>query len=293
MPGDWGFPNPATPPGSSTYYSLRLAPANRRDGLAALYGWRYQLQAVLDQVTDTAVAVAKLRWWQDELARTVAGTGSHPLSRQLGPVIDQRGLPLEPFLAMIRGAAAIIERRQPRDPDALTAAAAQDLGALFELLTRTAGDQGLAQIDRARRLGAYTTLVYQIRDCGRLLRRGRCEFISTQQLDALGLNPADLAQPTQRHHLPAILSALADHARRLRGERREPDGLSMPIRIRVRLADLLLDELAAGAFDLADQRIALTPLRKLWHAWRESRQPPHRSPNAIENPHPWNKHPYP
>jgi len=293
MPGDWGFPNPATPPGSSTYYSLRLAPANRRDGLAALYGWRYQLQAVLDQVTDTAVAVAKLRWWQDELARTVAGTGSHPLSRQLGPVIDQRGLPLEPFLAMIRGAAAIIERRQPRDPDALTAAAAQDLGALFELLTRTAGDQGLAQIDRARRLGAYTTLVYQIRDCGRLLRRGRCEFISTQQLDALGLNPADLAQPTQRHHLPAILSALADHARRLRGERREPDGLSTPIRIRVRLADLLLDELAAGAFDLADQRIALTPLRKLWHAWRESRQPPHRSPNAIENPHPWNKHPYP
>ena len=293
MPGDWGFPNPATPPGSSTYYSLRLAPANRRDGLAALYGWRYQLQAVLDQVTDTAVAVAKLRWWQDELARTVAGSGSHPLSRQLGPVIDQRGLPLEPFLAMTRGAAAIIERRQPRDPDALTAAAAQDLGALFELLTRTAGDQGLAQIDRARRLGAYTTLVYQIRDCGRLLRRGRCEFISTQQLDALGLNPADLAQPTQRHHLPAILSALADHARRLRGERREPDGLSMPIRIRVRLADLLLDELAAGAFDLADQRIALTPLRKLWHAWRESRQPPHRSPNAIENPHPWNKHPYP
>jgi len=288
MPGDWGFPNPATPPGSSTYYSLRLAPTSRRDGLAALYGWRYQVQAVLDQVTDTAVAAAKLRWWQDELARTVAGTGSHPLSRQLGQVIDQHGLPTEPFLAMTRGAAAIIERRRPRDPDALTAAAAQDLGALFELLTRAAGDPGPAQIDRARRLGAYTTLVYQIRDCGRLLRRGRDEFVSTQQLDALGLNPGDLARPTQRHHLPPILSALADHARRLRGERREPDGLSTPIRIRVRLADLLLDELAAGAFDLADQRIALTPLRKLWHAWRESRQPPHRSPNTIENPHPWN-----
>jgi len=289
MPGDWGFPNPATPPGSSTYYSLRLAPTSRRDGLAALYGWRYQLQAVLNQVTDTAVAVAKLRWWQDELARTVAGTGSHPLSRQLGPIINQHGLPTAPFLAMTRGAAAIIERRQPPDPDALTAAAVQDLGALFELLTGAAGNPSPAQLDRARRLGAYTTLVYQIRDCGWLLRRERYEFVSTQQLTARGLNAADLSRPTHRHHLPAILSELAAHARRLRGARREADGLSTPIRIRVRLADLLLDELAAGAFDLADQRIALTPLRKFWHAWRESRQPRPRSPNANENPHPWNQ----
>ncbi|WP_295583827.1 squalene/phytoene synthase family protein [uncultured Lamprocystis sp.] len=293
MPGDWGFPNPATPPGSSTYYSLRLAPISRRDGLAALYGWRYQLQSVLVQVTDAAVAAAKLRWWQDELARTVAGTGSHPLTRQLGPVIDRLGLPAAPFLAMTHGAAAIIERRRPRDPDALTAAAEQDLGALFELLTRAAGDQDPAQIDRARRLGAYTTLVYQIRDCGWLLRRERYEFVSTAQLTARGLQPADLTRPTHRQHLPVILSELAAHARRLRGERRDPEGLPTPIRIRVRLADLLLDELAASAFDLADQRIALTPLRKLWHAWRESRQPPPRSPNAIENPHPWNKNPHP
>jgi phytoene synthase len=44
------------------------------------------------------------------------------------------------------------------------------------------------------------------------------------------------------------------------------------LRIRLRLADLLLAELDAGGFEVADRRVSLTPIRKLWHAWRESRR---------------------
>jgi 15-cis-phytoene synthase len=37
--------------------------------------------------------------------------------------------------------------------------------------------------------------------------------------------------------------------------------------------ETLLDEIEGDCFDVADRRIELTPLRKLWLAWRESRRP--------------------
>ncbi|MBK1700039.1 3-dehydroquinate synthase [Thiococcus pfennigii] len=46
------------------------------------------------------------------------------------------------------------------------------------------------------------------------------------------------------------------------------------LRIRARLAQRLLAELTAPDADVIDARIALTPLNKLWHAWRESRRRP-------------------
>ena len=48
----------------------------------------------------------------------------------------------------------------------------------------------------------------------------------------------------------------------------------MPTCIRARTAILesLLNEIEGTGFDVADQRIGLTPLRKLWIAWRESRR---------------------
>ncbi len=265
----WGFPNPATPPGSSTYYSLRFAPSGQRDGLAALVGWRHQVRAILDQVADPAVAAAKLHWWRDELQRTRDGAGSHPLSRRLGPLIAHHRLPVEPFLNLTVGTESALSRCWPRDLTGLIAAADRDWGSLLELQVRAAGDQDPVRIARARQLGVYASLVGQIRDCGGLWRRGHYGFIPTDWLAALELTPEDLGRPAGRGRLPALLAELAGKARGLRGAPEDPDGLPASVRIRVRLTDLLLDELAAVGFDLVDQRVALTPIRKLWHAWRE------------------------
>jgi phytoene synthase len=42
--------------------------------------------------------------------------------------------------------------------------------------------------------------------------------------------------------------------------------------VRASILSVLLEELERSGFDLADQRVGLTPLRKLWIAWRESRR---------------------
>ena len=268
----WGFPNPATPAGSAAYYSIRFAPAGLRDDLASLHCLRHELRAILDRVSEPGVAAAKLRWWREELDRTYRGRPEHPLSRRLAPLIPLLGLPPEPFADMALAVEAELARRWPRDMADLAALGEQDLGALFELVARAGKARDPTHIVRARRLGAYASLVYGIRDSGWLIRRGRLGFVPADLLAGLDLRPQDLTQPTGLDRLPQVLALLARMARDLRREAGDTAGLPVALRIRVCLLDRLLDEMETECFDLADRRLQLTPIRKLFHAWRESRR---------------------
>jgi len=106
-----------------------------------------------------------------------------------------------------------------------------------------------------------------------LLRRGRTLFPG-EQLDALGLSNEALVRREHHGRLSELLAPAADRARaRLAGSDLSRD-LPLCIRIRVRILASLIEELADAGFKVADRRIGLTPLRKLWLAWRESRRMP-------------------
>jgi len=272
-PDEWRFPNQATPLGSSAYYSLRFAPRELRDDLAVLSAWRYQVRAVPDRVSDPGLARIKLQWWREELERTFAGTLHHPLSRALGPVLEWHGLPQTPFTDITDQVEAEILRRQPATEADLDAACERDLGALFELIARCHGLSNADVLRVARRLGGGCARVYLIRDSGVLARRGRALFPS-QQLRGLGLSNAALGRREHRDRLPELLVPAADRARAKLAVSDLNRGLPVCIRGRVRILASLLDELEGVGFAVADRRIGLTPLRKLWLAWRENRRTP-------------------
>jgi phytoene synthase len=268
---EWAFPNPATPPGSSAYYSVRFAPPGLRDDLAALLGWRHLVRSVVDEVSDRGVAARKLEWWNDELERIFAGTGRHPLGVPLGPLIARAELPRQPFVDIVLGTEAILADRRVRDVAALATLADLDLGALFELIARAHGESSPDGLAAARRAGRYCSLVEVVRDSGRLLRQDRCGFLPEDRLDRRGMRHA-VGRPTEiRKHLAPLLADLAEDLDRHHAGLSD-DLLRLPavIRIRVRLANRLLTEIAASGFQVADQRISLTPIRKLWNAWLES-----------------------
>lgn len=271
MQQEWRFPNRATPAGSSAYYSVRFAPIALRDDLAALLAWRHQVRAVLDEVSDPGVARLKLQWWREELARTIAGTPRHPLSAALQPTLDRHRLPETPFLHMTQRVESEILHRQPSDETDLDAACDGDLGALFELIARCHGLSDTDRLATARRFGVFCARVYLIRDSGALARQGRT-LLPVETLGAHGLAAEALTQREHRSRLPELLATVATRAR---ATGPEPEKIrSMPgcIRARARIMEALLDEIECDGFDVADQRIGLTPLRKLWLAWRESRR---------------------
>lgn len=235
----WSFPNPATPPGSSAYYSVRFAPRGLHRDLAALYGWRHLVRGVPDQVSDRGVAARKLAWWHEELERLFAGTGRHPLAASLGPAILRAGLPQEPFLDILWGTEAILIDRRVTDTAALAALADLDTGALFELIARSHGEIAPATLDAARRAGIYCRMVDLVRDSGRLLRADRRGFLPADLLARHGLGH-DAAVGAIRTQLAPLLVELAPQLIDLRDD---PARLPATLRIRVRLADRLLAEL--------------------------------------------------
>lgn len=270
---EWAYPNQATPAGSSAYYSVRFAPPELRDDLAALFGWRYLVRSVVDRVSDRGVAARKLEWWNDELVHIFAGRSRHPLARPLAALIARADLPRQPFVDILWGTEALLADRRMADFGALVAFADLDTGALFELIARTHGAIAPPTLGAARRAGAYCRLVDLIRDSGRLLRQDRSGFLPEASLARHGLALATTTPTAIRAHLVSLLDELAEDLARMREDLE--DGfhrLPGAVRIQVRLMDKLLAELAATRFDVADQRIALTPVRKFWHAWRESRR---------------------
>jgi 15-cis-phytoene synthase len=269
---DWGFPNLATPPGSSTYYSVRFAPAGLRDDLAAVVAWHHQVRKLLIEVSDPGVARAKLQWWREELLRTQAGGARHPLSQALAPVMARHRLPVEPFLAMADAVQADLGGHQPPDRAAWEAACQRDLGDLFELLARCHRITDLDRLAAASALGGFCAQVYRIRDSGLYLRRGRA-FLPSDCLIAVGLSPGALALPEVADRLPVLLAEAAAVAVAYRDRGVADADLPVALRVRGRISTALLGVLEGERFDLVQRRVGLTPLRKVWLAWREARRP--------------------
>jgi phytoene synthase len=266
----WRFPNRWTPPGSSAYYSVRLASAARRDALAALFAWRGEVRSVLDQVSDPGVARIKLDWWRDEIGRTLDGAPRHPLSEVLAQETAGAQLSLEPFTDIIVSTEQTLGGRPHATRDAQRQTDSNDLGALFELMARCEGitDQRLYQT--ARHAGTWCAQVRRLRDAGRLLREGR-EVLTADQLAAAGITDDDLASAEHRQALGLLLAPVAAELLREAIATEAGQRLSPALRVQIRIHEDLLDVLRRSGFDVADQRIALTPLRKLWIAWRAAR----------------------
>jgi 15-cis-phytoene synthase len=272
MQQEWQFPNRATPEVSSAYYSVRFAPKALRNDLAALLAWRHQVHAVLDEVSDPGVARLKLQWWRDELGRTGAGNPRHPSSAALQPALERHQLPVSPFLDMAEWVESEILHQRPFTEADLDATCDRDLGALFELIARCHGLSDADRLATARHLGVFCARIYLIRDSGALARKGRTllpvETLRTHQLTA-----ETLTRRENRARLPDLLRTAATRARAARPSTEAIRAMPYSIRARTLIMETLLDEIEGDCFDVADRRIELTPLRKLWLAWRESRRP--------------------
>jgi 15-cis-phytoene synthase len=109
--------------------------------------------------------------------------------------------------------------------------------------------------------------VRRIRDAGLRLRRARA-VLPADALQAAGLTHEQLASLQHRHRLPALLRAQADALRNDRPNPAATAALPRALRIQLRIHTALLDELTRCQLDVVDQRIGLTPLRKLWLGWR-------------------------
>ncbi|WP_297527203.1 presqualene diphosphate synthase HpnD [Thiohalobacter sp.] len=270
--------------GSSFYYSFRLLPPRQRRAITALYAFCREVDDVVDECSDAGVARRKLDWWRDELLRLEAGTPQHPVTRALLPLRAHYNLPLEYLQEIIDGMAMDLNGTRYETFSDLALYCHRAAGVVGLLSCEIFGYSDRRTLDYAERLGTALQLVNIIRDVREDALRGRI-YIPAEDLARFDVDVRDLLALRDTPELKRLLAFEAGRAREHQDQAlarlpevdryRQRSGLVMAAIYRA-----LLDEIERDGFQVMHHRVALTPLRKLWIAWRTARAERRRARRA-------------
>ena len=259
--------------GSSFYYSFLFLPPERRRAITALYAFCREVDDVVDESTNPDVARAKLAWWRGEVAALFERQPTHPVARALLPFIDGPfGITRERLLAILEGMEMDLRQNRYLDFAALKRYAHLVAGVVGEISAAVFGYSDPRTLEFAARLGLALQLINVIRDVGDDARRGRV-YLPLDEMQRFGVRAADLLNGRQ---VDGFVPLMRFQAERARTTYRAALGLLPPADRRAQRPGLimgaiyatLLDEIERENFQVLHQRVALTPLRKLWIAWR-------------------------
>jgi len=262
--------------GSSFYYSFMFLPPERRRGIVALYAFCREVDDVVDEVTDPEVARAKLAWWRREIAAAYGGSPQHPVAQALQPVVARFALPQAHLQTIVDGMAMDLEQVRYPDFAGLETYCHRVAGVVGLLSAEIFGRTEARTLDYARDLGIAFQLTNIIRDVGEDARRGRI-YLPQDELARFGVAPSTLLRAEGGDAFRALMAFQVERARSwydralaalpAADRRTQKTGLIMAAIYRT-----LLDEIARDSDAVLRGRVSLTPLRKLWIAWKTSRR---------------------
>ena len=261
--------------GSSFYYSFRLLPEAKRRAITALYAYCREVDDVVDEVHDAAVAQAKLAWWRLEVAAVYDGTPQHPVGKALAPVVRAFGLERGHLETVIDGMAMDLTQSRYADFSELERYCDRVAGVVGLMSAEIFGYEEASTAGFARDLGIAFQLVNIVRDVGEDARRGRI-YLPQDELARFGVSPSSILRRQPAEGFPALMAFQGDRAKTWldramaklapRDRRAQRASLAMAAIYRT-----LLDEIARDGYRVLERRVALTPIRKLWLAWRAAR----------------------
>ncbi|TVQ72710.1 MAG: squalene synthase HpnD [Chromatiaceae bacterium] len=262
--------------GSSFYYSFLFLPPERRRAITALYAFCREVDDVVDECQDPAVARAKLDWWRDQISETFGGQPSHPVCQALQPCIERFNLPEEHFREIIDGMQMDLEFDAYPTFTELSLYCYRVASVVGLMSAEIFGYEDRKTARYAHDLGMAFQLTNILRDVLEDARRGRI-YIPLDELERFGVQPADLQRPQTSERLRSLFAFQADRARDYyrRAFEHLPETDRHAQRSGIIMAAIyrtLLDEIAADGYRVLEQRVRLTPVRKLWIAWRTARR---------------------
>lgn len=262
--------------GSSFYYSFLFLPAAQRRAITALYAFCREVDDVVDECSDTDVARRKLDWWREELERCFAGEPRHPVTKALQQPLANHNLPVEYFQEIIDGMMMDLDQSRYESFSELALYCHRVAGVVGLLSAEIFGYQHRDTLKYAQQLGTAFQLTNIIRDVREDAERGRI-YLPLDELLEYRINPHDLLQGSVTNELHDLLGFQAQRARQYyqRALSHLPEQDRYAQRSGVIMAAIyqtLLDEMEDDGFRVMQQRIRLTPVRKLWIAWKTARR---------------------
>ena len=258
--------------GSSFYYAFLFLPQPRRAAITAFYAFCREVDDVVDETSDPGVAATKLAWWASEVRKAYAGAPSHPVMQALMPHSTEFGIEARHLLAVIEGCQMDLEQTRYLDYANLQRYCHLVAGVVGEVAARIFGQTQVQTTQYAHTLGQALQLTNILRDVGEDAMRGRI-YLPVNELQQFDVKAHEILK---RQHSDRFVALMRFQAQRAHGlydqalaclpeadRRAQKPGLMMASIYRT-----LLKEIEADNFQVLHQRVRLTPLRKLWLAWK-------------------------
>ena len=258
--------------GSSFYYAFLFLPAPRRAAITAFYAFCREIDDVVDETADAGVASSKLAWWQTEVVQSFAGQPSHPVLQALMPLAVDFQIEQRHLLAVIEGCQMDLNQTRYLDYPGLQRYCHLVAGVVGEVAANIFGQTQEQTTHYAHKLGLALQLTNIIRDVGEDALRGRI-YLPMNELQQFDVKAHEILKRSESDRFIELMKFQARRAHGLYDEaldllpqvdrRAQKPGLMMAAIYRA-----LLREIEHDKFRVLRQRTSLTPLRKMWLAWR-------------------------
>jgi phytoene synthase len=258
--------------GSSFYYSFLFLPPERRRAITALYAFCREVDDVVDECSDPGLAATKLAWWRQEIAALDAGRPQHPVTQALAPLARAYGITRERLAEIIDGMEMDLRPARYADLASLERYCYHVAGVVGLLAAGIFGYTNPRTLEYAQALGTAFQLTNIVRDVGEDARKGRI-YLPMEDLEQFAVTEADVLA---RRHTAAFARLMAFEVERAEARYRQALALlpaedrraQRPGLVMAAIYRTVLDEIRRDGYRVLEHRVALTPVRKLWIAWK-------------------------
>lgn len=262
----------AMPVGSASYYRFRYVEEDKRQALAALYAWRYEVTAIARQCTDAQVALAKLNWWHNETRNVFNSQPTHPIAIALQHAVRKFELHSQRFQNVLNAIESDLTAEGYQTDAELINFFHHCYGEIEMLASTILGYQDLSTLDYARDLGIGLQLLDSVVHLQPDLKAGLV-YLSAENLQAQQVSQEALHQLKLTVHLQAAIKHQLNLAELYfqQAETQLPkvdkkaqeSGLIM-----LNIQRALYAAIREENYNVITQAIQLTPLRMWWLARR-------------------------
>ncbi|PWF43677.1 presqualene diphosphate synthase HpnD [Massilia glaciei] len=258
--------------GSSFYYSFLFLPPERRRAITALYAFCREVDDTVDECTDQSIARIKLAWWRTEVQAMYKGNPTHPTMQALQPHLAVYNLEEKHLQAIIDGMEMDLDQTRYLDYPAMQRYCWHVASVVGILSASIFGVTDPKTLEYAEKLGLAFQLTNIIRDVGEDARKGRI-YLPVNELQQFEVTAADLLNARHSERFENLMRFQVARAQKVYDEafallpkqdrRAQRPGLMMAAIYRT-----VLEEIERDGYQVLKQRTSLTPLRKLWLAWK-------------------------
>jgi len=276
--------------GSSFFYAFLFLEENQRRAMLALYAFCREVDDIADETSEQSIAMQKILFWREELQRVFHATPQHPVGKELKWATEHFSLDEELFVEILDGMLMDISGKPMIKASDLSLYCYRVAGVVGLLSIEIFGYHSRQARDFATSLGEALQLTNILRDLKEDAAIGRI-YLPQEMRIRYKVTDQDFKEGNMSEGMKSLLQHYADKTEEAydRAMQKLPDKDRKSLRPSLLMASIYhaqFRRLKAFELDSWQHSARISPLRKIWIAWRAWRYEKKAEKRALKSNNP-------